>query len=233
MTIFKKGGHHQYCQFFAYLTAVLLLSGCGDFGGPPAQETQEARPYGAAPLPKSTINELKNLFPGSWNNPTRGTNPTSTQMRLLFRICGKERKVVQTVQFSDGPTTNNDRTATSFLDSSGQYIIGKDENQDPDKKEVTRFILYYDAKGDVYRGLSWTRNALGEDNPVHMVGKLEPGVGQAVIEWRPFNISVGVLTSSRLMLTDARNFTWEVRRIRDGEIVTRLSTKSTLLKAWP
>ena len=66
-----------------------------------------------------------------------------------------------------------------------------------------------------------------------MVGKLEPGVGQAVIEWRPFNISVGVLTSSRLMLTDARNFTWEVRRIRDGEIVTRLSTKSTLLKAWP
>ena len=58
-----------------------------------------------------------------------------------------------------------------------------------------------------------------------MVGKLEPGVGQAVIEWRPFNISVGVLTSSRLMLTDARNFTWEVRRIRDGEIVTRLSTQ--------
>ena len=69
MTSFKKGGLPRHCQFFAYLTAVLLLSGCGDFGGPPAQETQEARPYGAAPLPKEHDQRTQEPFSRQLEQP--------------------------------------------------------------------------------------------------------------------------------------------------------------------
>ncbi len=212
---------------------MLLLSACGDLGIPGKPPTEEVRPYGAAPLPAGSVRELKALFPADWENPPRGANPVSTHMRLLYRICGKKRKTVQQVQFSDAPTTEEERISTLFLDPSGQYVLGKDENQDPERKESTRFILYFDAKSKVYRGVSWTRNALGEDSPIQMVGRLEPGAGQAVIDWRPFNISIGVHTRSRLILTDANQFTWEVRRIRDGEIVARLNNRSTLEVPWP
>lgn len=213
-------------------TLALLLAGCAELADP-SGKPQQAKPFGASPLPGLMLNKLYAMLPEDWENPPRSTNPTSTQMRLLYRICGKKRNVKQEVIFIDAPTTQSERSSTLFLDSSGQYILGIDQNQDPERKESTRFILYYDKPGEVFRGVSWTRNSLGEDDPVQMVGQLERGTGKAVVEWRPFNVSIGVITRSRLFLTSAENFIWEVKRIRDGKIVTQMTNKSTLKLSWP
>ncbi|MBT3467881.1 MAG: hypothetical protein HN467_01015 [Opitutae bacterium] len=209
---------------------MLSLTGCGELLEKP-DSTEKPKPYDATSLKKTELKKLKELFPRDWNAPERGQHPASTEMRLLKRITGKKRKIEQHVHFPDSPETQTTRSSSTFLDPSGKYIVGKDWNHDPDRKESTRFILYYDETMECFRGLSWTKSSLGEGNPVQMVGKFVKG--KAVIEWKAFEESVGVDTKSHLFLTSPENFIWRVERIREGRIVTTLTSNSTLEQEWP
>jgi hypothetical protein len=229
---FKNQGRwlQTYISSIVLWVVALFLLGCGELFEKP-DPPKELRPYDATSLPKSTLNKLKKLFPRDWDNPKRGQHPASTEMRLLKRITGKKRKIEQRVLFPDSPETLATRSSSSFLDLSGKYIVGKDWNHDPDRKESTHFILYYDESIECFRGLSWTKSSLGEDNPVQMVGKFVKG--KAIIEWQSFEESVGVDTKSHLFLTSAENFIWRVERIREGKIVTILTSTSNIEQDWP
>jgi hypothetical protein len=215
---------------FILCATLLFLGGCGEFLENQSP-IEKPRPYDVESLTGPAVSKLKKLFPRDWNAPERGQHPASAEMRLLKRITGKKRKVEQRVLFPDSPETQATRSSSLFLDPSGQYIVGKDWNHDPDRKESTRFILYYDESIECFRGLSWTKSALGEENPVQMVGKFVKG--KAVIKWKSFQESVGVDTKSHLFLTSAENFIWRVERIREGKIVTILTSNSNLEQDWP
>ncbi len=212
------------------LLLFLLLSGCSE-APHILSDPEEERPYGAKPIQSRVVSRLKDMFPADWNNPPRGNNPASNQMRLLARIIGKKRSIEQKVFFTNANTTHTTRTSTSFLDSSGQYIIGKDWNHDAERKETTRFILFHEKETNLFRGLSWTRNALGEQGPVQMVGRFIPG--KPMIEWKGYHKSAGVDTISRLFLTSSENFVWEIERIREDKPVTLLTNISNLKESWP
>ena len=212
------------------MLVALLLAGCGDLVEQ-LNPTEQVRPFDSEPISKKEVTKLKKLFPRDWEKPKHGRHPASTQMRLLNRITGKKRTIKQQVLFPDAPKTKAERASTSFLDPSGRYIIGKDWNHDPERKESTRFILYYDETTKLFRGLSWTQNVLGEDDPVQMAGRFVSG--KTVIEWKSFQESVGVDTKSHLVLTSAENFIWRVERIREGKIVTWMTSESNLDESWP
>ena len=219
-----------YISSFFLGALLLFLGGCSELLENKSP-IEESRPFDVESLPKAAVSKLKKLFPHDWNTPKRGQHPASAEMRLLKRITGKKREVEQRVLFPDSPETRATRSSSIFLDSSGKYIVGKDWNHDPDRKESTRFILYYDESTECFRGLSWTKSALGEGNPVQMVGRFVKG--KAVIEWKSFQESIGVDTKSHLFLTSAENFIWRVERIREGRIVTTLTSNSNLEQDWP
>jgi len=220
---------HRLLIAFATL---LLLTSCLEQNGR-KEETKEdiATPYDKKPLSNAEVAALWKLLPRNWDNPQRAESPAGNYERLLFGMAGKVRGIYQTARLEDGQMDNATRLSTAFMDPSGRYLVGKDSTtESSDDQETTYYVIYFEPKEDLYRGVSWTQGFLGKEKPKQMVGKHVPG--ELKIRWKAFDPGRYAGNSSILEIKNSNEFIWTITLYKDGKEHSKLINTSILSESW-